>query len=276
MFLATVFFLVVKIGVKLLPHIPTIEIVFFRCFISFLISYVILKTQGVYIFGNNKFLLFMRGIFGTIGLYFYFLIIQNIPLATASTIIYLTPVFTTLIGVFVLKEKMSWLQWFCIVFAFLGIILIQGYDYRVTLNYLLLGLLGSFCAGCAYNIIRYLRKKEHSLVLMIYFPMIAFPISGFFSYFNWVVPNLFDLSILIGIGVFTQFAQYFMTKSFQSDKVSTVSIISYSEIVFVIAIGYNFFNESFNFLTYLGMFMVTFSVVTSVFFSSTKLEEIEK
>ena len=276
MFLATVFFLVVKIGVKLLPHIPTIEIVFFRCFISFLISYVILKTQGVYIFGNNKFLLFMRGIFGTIGLYFYFLIIQNIPLATASTIIYLTPVFTTLIGVFVLKEKMSWLQWFCIVFAFLGIILIQGYDYRVTLNYLLLGLLGSFCAGCAYNIIRYLRKKEHSLVLVIYFPMIAFPISGFISYFNWVVPNLFDLSILIGIGVFTQFAQYFMTKSFQSDKVSTVSIISYSEIVFVIAIGYNFFNESFNFLTYLGMFMVTFSVVTSVFFSSTKLEEIEK
>ena len=106
--------------------------------------------------------------------------------------------------------------------------------------------------------------------------MIAFPIAGIISYFNWVVPSFNDLIILITIGVITQFAQYFMTKSFQSDKVSTVSIISYSEIVFVIAIGYNFFNESFNFLTYLGMFMVTFSVVTSVFFSSTKLGEIEK
>ena len=214
-------------------------------------------------------MLFIRGIFGTIGLYLYFVIIQNIPLATASTIIYLTPVFTTLIGVFVLKEKMNLLQWFCLFFAFGGIILIQGYDERVTINYLILGLLGSFCAGCAYNIIRYLRKKEHSLVLMIYFPMIAFPVAGFISYFNWVIPSLFDLSILIGIGIVTQFAQYFMTKSFQSDKVSTVSIISYTEILFVIAIGYTFFEESFNFLTYLGMFMVTSSVIFSLLLSRT-------
>ena len=32
--------------------------------------------------------------------------------------------------------------------------------------------------------IRYLKDKEHSLVLMIYFPMIACPIGGLFSYFN--------------------------------------------------------------------------------------------
>ncbi len=114
MFISTIFFLIVKIGVKLLPHIPTMEIVFFRCIISFFISFLILKNQGVYIFGNNKFLLFMRGIFGTIGLYFYFLIIQNIPLATASTIIYITPIFTSIIGVFVLKEKINLLQSVCI------------------------------------------------------------------------------------------------------------------------------------------------------------------
>ena len=89
MFISTIFFLIVKIGVKLLPHIPTMEIVFFRCIISFLISFLILKNQGIYILGNNKFLLLMRGVFGTIGLYFYFLIIQNIPLATASIIIYI-------------------------------------------------------------------------------------------------------------------------------------------------------------------------------------------
>ena len=177
MFISTIFFLIVKIGVKLLPHIPTMEIVFFRCIISFFISFLILKNQGIYILGNNKFLLLMRGVFGTIGLYFYFLIIQNIPLATASIIIYITPIFTSIIGVFVLKEKINLLQSLCIFFAFLGILLIQGFDHRVTIDYLVLGLVGSFCAGCAYNIIRYLRDKEHSLVLVIYFPMIAFPIA---------------------------------------------------------------------------------------------------
>ena len=148
--------------------------------------------------------------------------------------------------------------------AFSGIFLIQGFDSRVTFQSVLIGSAGSLCAAFAYNIIRHLRDKEHSLVLMIYFPMLACPIGGFISYFNWVEPSFNDYLILISIGIFTQFAQYFMTRSYQSDKVSRVSIISYSEIIFVIAIGSLFFDENFNFLVYIGMFLVTFGVVFNV------------
>jgi len=264
MFFATIFFMVVKIFVKMLPHIPPMEIVFFRCLISFLITYYLLKRKGNNILGTNRSLLMMRGIFGTIGLYCYFVILQEIPLATASTLIYFTPLFTSLVGVFLLREKMSIIQWVLLLIAFFGIILIQGFDSRVNIFYLLIGLGGSLCAAFAYSIIRYLRDKEHSLVLMIYFPMIAFPIGGLISIFNWVQPNLIDLSLLILIGVFTQFAQYFMTKAFQSEKVSKVSIVSYSELVFVLLIGNIFFDEKFEFLVYLGMILVTFGVVFNI------------
>ena len=264
MFFATIFFMVVKIFVKMLPHIPPMEIVFFRCLISFLITYYLLKRKGNNILGTNRSLLMMRGIFGTIGLYCYFVILQEIPLATASTLIYFTPLFTSLVGVFFLREKMSIIQWILLLIAFFGIILIQGFDSRVNIFYLLIGLGGSLCAAFAYSIIRYLRDKEHSLVLMIYFPMIAFPIGGLISIFNWVQPNLIDLSLLILIVVFTQFAQYFMTKAFQSEKVSKVSIVSYSELVFVLLIGNIFFDEKFEFLVYLGMILVTFGVVFNI------------
>ena len=264
MFFATIFFMVVKIFVKMLPHIPPMEIVFFRCLISFLITYYLLKRKGHNILGTNRSLLMMRGIFGTIGLYCYFVILQEIPLATASTLIYFTPLFTSLVGVFLLREKMSIIQWILLLIAFFGIILIQGFDSRVNIFYLLIGLGGSLCAAFAYSIIRYLRDKEHSLVLMIYFPMIAFPIGGLISIFNWVQPNLIDLFLLILIGVFTQFAQYFMTKAFQSEKVSEVSIVSYSELVFVLLIGNIFFDEKFEFLVYLGMILVTFGVVFNI------------
>ena len=264
MFFATIFFMVVKIFVKMLPHIPPMEIVFFRCLISFLITYYLLKRKGHNILGTNRSLLMMRGIFGTIGLYCYFVILQEIPLATASTLIYFTPLFTSLVGVFLLREKMSMIQWILLLIAFFGIILIQGFDSRVNIFYSLIGLGGSLCAAFAYSIIRYLRDKEHSLVLMIYFPMIAFPIGGLISIFNWVQPNLIDLFLLILIGVFTQFAQYFMTKAFQSEKVSKVSIVSYSELVFVLLIGNIFFDEKFEFLVYLGMILVTFGVVFNI------------
>ena len=148
--------------------------------------------------------------------------------------------------------------------AFLGILLIQGFDSRVTIESALIGGFGSLFAAFAYNIIRYLRDKEESLVLMIYFPMIACPIGGIISYFNWIEPSLYDYLILLSIGIFTQFAQYFMTRSFQNEKVSSVSIVTYSEIIFVIAIGSYFFNESFSLLVYLGMFLVIFGVVFNV------------
>ena len=106
--------------------------------------------------------------------------------------------------------------------------------------------------------------------------MIAFPVAGVISYFSWVAPGIHDLIILFGIGVVTQFGQYFMTKAFQNEKVSTVSIISYSEILLVIAIGYEFFDESFNFITYLGMLIVVISVMTSIIFSSNKTDQIDK
>ena len=57
-----------------------------------------------------------------------------------------------------------------------------------------------------------------------------------------------------------------MTRSYQSAEVSKVSVISYIEIVFVIAIGSVFFNENFNYLVYIGMFLVTFGVVFNVAF----------
>ena len=93
---------------------------------------------------------------------------------------------------------------------------------------------------------------------------LIFPI---LSIFNWVQPSFYDLIILISIGIFTQFAQYFMTKSFQSEKVSKVSIVSYSELVFVVLIGNIFFNENFDILVYIGMLLVTFGVVFNILLS---------
>ena len=58
-----------------------------------------------------------------------------------------------------------------------------------------------------------------------------------------------------------------MTKSFQSEKVSKVSIVSYSELVFVVLIGNIFFNENFDILVYIGMLLVTFGVVFNILLS---------
>lgn len=58
----------------------------------------------------------------------FFVTVQNIPLATAVTTAYLAPIFTTLIGVFVLGERVHAMQWLFYGMSFAGVFVIKGFD----------------------------------------------------------------------------------------------------------------------------------------------------
>ena len=96
MLLAGVFFALMNVSVKFIPHIPAIEIILFRSIFSLIFSYVFLKNQKIPVFGNNKKLLVIRGIVGSVGLIGFFYTLQKIPLASTVTIQYLSPIFSGL------------------------------------------------------------------------------------------------------------------------------------------------------------------------------------
>ena len=93
MLFATLFFSMMNVAVKLLPHIPPVEIVFFRSVVSLVLSIGILKSFKIPVWGNNHKLLILRGASGAMALILYFRLIQEIPLASATTILFLSPVF---------------------------------------------------------------------------------------------------------------------------------------------------------------------------------------
>lgn len=141
MFVSTLCFALANVFVKQVAHLPTMEIVFFRCALGVVFCYFGLKRAGADLKGSNRKLLALRGLFGTTALYFFFLTVQNIPLASAMTIQYLSPIFTTVIAVFLLKESVKFFQWFCYALAFAGVLLIEQFDARITLVFLALGIL---------------------------------------------------------------------------------------------------------------------------------------
>ncbi len=72
MLLAVFFFSLMNVFVKMLGHIPAVEIVFFRALVSLVISVILLKIYKINFWGNNKKILILRGAAGMIGLIFYF------------------------------------------------------------------------------------------------------------------------------------------------------------------------------------------------------------
>ncbi len=266
MLLATLTFALMKVCVKAISHIPAIEIIFFRAIISLVISVFLLQRQDVPIWGHNKPILIARGVTGSAALIIYFYLLHEIPLATAATLQYLAPIFTSLLGIFIVREKVYRWQWAFFLISFAGVLVVQGFDTRISLVHLLMGFGTSFFMGLAYNFVRKLNTTEHPLVIILYFPLVLLPIGAVWSYFVWVQPQGSDWLVLLAVGILTQIAQFFMTKSYQSEEVSKVSILNYVGLIYALLLGYFIFDESFNLYTYAGMGLVILGVVANVVF----------
>jgi len=272
MLLAVFFFSIMNVFVKLLGHIPAVEIVFFRALVSLVISVILLRANNINFWGNNKKVLILRSATGMIGLILYFKLIQSIPLASAVTILFLAPIFTNILGIFILKEKVHPLQWLFFLISFGGILLVKGFDTRIQPVHLVIGILASIFSGLAYNFIRKLKSSDHPLVIIFYFPLITMPFAGIYSSFNWVKPIGIDWLILILVGIFTQTAQYFMTRSYQSEELSKVANLRYLSIVFAWTYGFFIFNETFNVMTYAGIFLAIAGVILNLWFKKKMID----
>ena len=277
MLLSTLLFAGMNACVKQLHHLPALEIIFFRSVFSIVASYVALRRLNVNPFGNNHRLLISRGSTGALGLICYFLALQHLPLATAVTVQYLAPIFTAVLGIWLVREPVRRGQWVFFGLSFGGVLLVQqgspvgaavGSGGEAGLVFLGIGLLGALVSGLSYNAIRKLRGREHPLVIVFYFPLISLPIAAVACLFNWQTPDGTDWLWLLACGVFTQGAQLAMTRAYQMERLSRVAPLNYLGMFYALGLGYVFFNESFGVLAYGGMALVLFGVGLNIWYTN--------
>lgn len=268
MLVAGVFFSLMNIGVKYLDNIPAIQIVFFRSLVTLIISFVMIRKLQLSVWGNNKPILFLRGLFGVVALSMYFYSLQVLPLASSVTLMQLSPIFTAVFAIFILKEKVKLPQWLFFAIAFAGVAIIKGFDKNISLFDFSIAIASAAFSALAYNMVRKLKDTDHPLVVVFYFPLVALPLAGIASIFVWVRPTFVELLILLGIGVCTQIAQVNLTKAMQMEELAKVSIVQYLTIIYAIGIGFVFFKEVYTLYTLLGIALVILGVLANLWYSN--------
>ncbi len=255
-----------NVFVKQLSDMPVMEIVFFRSVLAGVLCYWGLRRMGKDWKGTNRKFLIYRGVAGTAALVLFFLTLQNIPLASATTIQYLSPIFTATIAIFFLKESVKPLQWLFYAMAFAGVLMIKNFDPRVSALYLTLGIVAAFGSGVAYNLVRRLKDTEHPLVIILYFQIVGLAVSIPALFFDWKTPGAADWLYLALVGVFSYLGQVFLTNAFSRERAASVAIIVYTGLIYAIAIGWFFYAESQTLFTFAGMLLVVIGVILSVLY----------
>lgn len=260
MLIAVTFFSIAHASVKFLPQIPFYQLVFLRQLIAIVICIGMLTQLRVSPWGKNKKMLMARGLVGTVALAAYFYSLQHMPLASAVTLQFLSPILTLVIAQFFLKEKAPKDSWWAFALAFVGVLMVKGFDSRVSMMDLGISLIAVVASAFAYNTVRALKNSDHELVVVFYFPLISLPLVSPLAFSTWVWPQNWDWVFVASVGICTFFAQLFMTKAYQRDTTADVGIYNYFGILFALAIGYFFFNETFDALSFAGMFLILIAV----------------
>jgi len=269
--IATTSFTVVNVLVKKLGgSLPVHELVFFRSIFSLVYCLFYLRIKGINPLGNNQKWLAVRGVFGTGALLLFFYTLVNMPLASATTIQYLSPIFTIILAIFINGQKVKPWQWLFFSIAFIGVVLIKGFDARISVGLFLIAIAAAVGSGIAYNAVIKCKETEHPMVTVFWFPLIATPIVGVWCFFDWQTPQGIEWVYVLAMGVFTQIAQWFMTLGLQTDLASRVTPVNYIGSIYAVAIGYWMFNEVLGFWALIGIGLVLAGVLGNTLASQRK------
>jgi drug/metabolite transporter (DMT)-like permease len=272
MFMSAFGFALMAACVKLVSKygIPVLEIVAARAVVSGGISYVDIKRKKISPWGNNKPLLIARGTVGVVALFFVYSAVINLPLAEATILQYLHPVFTAVLAIFFLKEVVHRSTISCIIFSLFGLLVMVApnfYESDITYSWFSIGagILGAFGSAIAYIIVKKLTKTEDSSVIVFYFPLISLPIAIVLLGNDFVVPSINALGLLILIGIFTQVGQIFLTKALHCDDANKVTAYAYVQVIFSLLIGWIIFDEITSLTTLLGGALILIGAMLNIF-----------
>lgn len=181
-----------------------------------------------------------RGGIGYVALLCYFYAIAHLPLSTAVTLNYTSPMFLAALSILLLRERLSRLALLALLLGFAGVVLLL----RPTLSgdaWLagLAGVASGFLAGWSYLHVRELGQAgEAEWRTVFYFALISTLGGGVLLLFKpWQPLTAANLPWVVGLGLTALLAQLAMTRAYKLGRKLLVANLSYLTVVFSTLLG---------------------------------------
>lgn len=216
------------------------EIVFWRGFVSMAMMAGLALSRGVALRTPHWRMHLSRSISGSTALGCYFFAIGALPLATAVTLNYTSPLFVALLLALFFRERLNALASGAVLMGFAGVVVLL----RPTLQPeqwvgAVAGLSSGAVASLAYISLRELgRKDEPEVRTVFWFSLMTATIGLAWSLFSDLhLPDLGQLATLLGVGLFGGLAQLAMTRSYRYGRTVVSANLSYATVVFASLFG---------------------------------------
>jgi len=208
-----------------------------------------------------------RSLVGFASLVLFFYAIAHLPLATAITLNYTSPLFLAVFTPFLLHEKPRKVLLLALVIGFVGVSVLL----KPTFNHEswfagLMGLFSGIGAALAYVHVKQLGKTgEPDWRTVYYFTLVSTIGSGLwmlfdtFHHISWQ-----DLPVLLGLGFSATIAQLAMTRAYRTGDTLVVASLAYATVLLASIFGIIFWHEHLSLDAWLAIGLIILSGVISI------------
>ena len=267
-------FAMMDASVKWLDMFPVGQVLFSRFFFG-LIPILMLVPRGefktFYKTSRPKLHAF-RAITGTLAIIALFIALREIPLADVVSLTFGGPIFVTLGSIFFLSEKVGIKRWLAVLIGFFGMLLIVKPAYEELNIYYIFPIIFCIFFACVALSIRSLSSTEPNYRIALYFSLLSMIVGLLTLPFGWVMPNKFELFLLIFTGLVGSVANILLTVSLRYAEASLVTPTKYLNLVFAIFLGYFIWSEIPKLLTLVGAGLIIISSVI-IFMRESELKK---
>ena len=247
---AALFFSIMSLLVKGVgQRLPTMEVVLFRSLITLAITGAVLRARGLSPWGRNRRILLLRGLLGFAALSCFYYGVIHLPLADATVIQYTNPVFTALLAALFLSERLRKMEVGLILASLAGVVVMARPAFLFwgapSLDPLAVSVAvaGAVFSAAAYVTVRHLGRSEDPWVVVFSFSLVSTLASIPMAVPVYIHPRGWEWLLLLGVGVFTQLGQVFLTYGLRRERAGRAMAVGYLQIVFAAVWGFLFFLE---------------------------------
>lgn len=283
MLFATLLFSLMSVCVKFVSETySTVEIVMYRSLIGAVVIGALMLVRGASFRTRFPLAHLWRGVVGATAFGLWFFSMAKLPLATAMTLNYMSPIWIAAIlfgiGWWRGKTHFEWRLVAAVLASFVGVaLLLKPSIHADQMLWGLIGLISGMLASLAYLQVRQLGILGEPEDRVVFYFCITGTIGGAIACWIgallpgsdgvvWHAHDIKGFGLLTAIGVFAAVGQMAMTRAYHLGKTLVTANLQYTGIVFSSIWGILIWDDNIGWLGWLGMAIIILSGVAATFF----------
>lgn len=242
------------------------ELAFIRAVVALIILTPVLARAGRSAFYTRRpGLQMLSGVFTYLAILCWFFAAMRMPVAEFFALQFVTPLFTIALATIILGQRAGLKSWLATFTGFVGVLIIL----RPGLIEVTLGALATLASSVGYasvnTTIKVLSRSDSAAVTVFYTNLLMLPLSAPLAVFYWRTPSWYDLSLIVGVAVFSTVAFLATARAISTADARVVQPINFTRMPIAAVVGYFIFSEISDLLTWAGaliIFASTYYILT--------------